>query len=66
MKQMNERVTLLLEKRRQEIEAGNLETHTKKELVETKSITDQFNNIFSDVLAIYNVSKEYQLEHPSK
>lgn len=66
MKQMNERVTLLLEKRRQEIAVGNLETHTKKELVETKSITDQFNNIFSDVLAIYNVSKEYQLEHPSK
>lgn len=66
MKQMNERVTLLLEKRRQEIEAGNLETHTKKDLVETKSITDQFNNIFSDVLAIYNVSKEYQLEHPPK
>lgn len=66
IKQMNEKVGLLLEKRRSEIATGELETPTKKELVETKSITDQFNNIFSDVLAIYNVSREYHAEHSTK
>lgn len=66
IKQMNERVATLLEKRKAEIVAGTLETATKKELVETKSITDQFNNIFSDVLAIYLVCKEYNLDNTAK
>ena len=66
IKKMNEKVGLLLEKRRAEIALADLETQTKKELVETKSVIDQFNNIFSDVLAIYNVSKEYHAEHATK
>lgn len=49
---LNEQATILLEKRRQEITLGNLETPTKEILVEVKSVIDQFNyiyNIASDI-----------------
>ena len=59
LRKMNKNVNLLLEKRKTEIAEGNLETITKKELVETKSVTDQFNYIFGDAAAIYTLCREY-------
>lgn len=59
LRKMNKNVNLLLEKRKAEITEGKLETITKKELVETKSVTDQLNYIFSDAAVIFTLSREY-------
>lgn len=48
----------LLEKRKQEVQAGFLETNTKNLLVQTKSVTDQFNYIYSIATDIYKVSRD--------
>jgi uncharacterized membrane protein YccC len=55
LKALNEKISALVEKRKAEIANGQLETATKKELVETKSVADQFNYIFSDVAVISKV-----------
>ncbi len=52
---LNEKISALVEKRKTEIANGQLETATKKELVETKSVADQFNYIFSDIAVISKV-----------
>jgi uncharacterized membrane protein (TIGR01666 family) len=62
IKHMNEMVQVLLDKRKFEIADGYLETATKKELVETKSVTDQFNFIFSNAAVIYKISSEHNAE----
>lgn len=51
----------LLEKRKQELLNGELETPTKKLLVQVKSITDQFNFIYSVSAEIYKSCKEINL-----
>jgi uncharacterized membrane protein YccC len=62
LKRQNDKVMELLEMRKKEIEAGLLETPLKKELVETKSVTDQFNYIFSDATVIYKICSEHEAE----
>ncbi len=62
LKIINEKVNELLEKRKMEIAEGDLETPTKKELVETKSVTDQFNYIFSDAADIFKICREHDAE----
>jgi len=62
LKRLKDKVNELLELRKIEIEAGLLETPLKKELVETKSVTDQFDFIFSDATAIYKVCSEHLAE----
>jgi uncharacterized membrane protein (TIGR01666 family) len=57
---MNEDVMTLIEKRKAEILAGQLETPTKKILVDTKSVTDQFNYVISDASTIYKICREYK------
>ncbi len=47
----------ILKKRKEEVSIGILETETKKELVATKSITDQFIFIYSLVKDMTKVSK---------
>ena len=44
---LNENAAMLLRKRQEEILKGELETETKKLLVQVKSVVDQFNYIFS-------------------
>jgi uncharacterized membrane protein (TIGR01666 family) len=46
LNKLNEQALLLLEKRKQEIILGNLETDTKELLVEVKSVIDQFNYVY--------------------
>lgn len=62
LRDLEEKVAALVEKRKTEILQGQLETATKKELVETKSVTDQFNYIFSDAAVIYKISLEHDKE----
>jgi uncharacterized membrane protein YccC len=62
LKRLNEKVQELLEKRKLEIAEGQLETPAKKQLVETKSVTDQFNYIFSDAKVIYKICNEHENE----
>jgi uncharacterized membrane protein (TIGR01666 family) len=62
LKTLNEKIAALVEKRKTEIANGQLETITKKELVEAKSVTDQFNYIFSDVAVICKLASEHERE----
>jgi uncharacterized membrane protein (TIGR01666 family) len=55
-------INSLVEKRKAELINGQLETPTKKELVETKSVTDQFNYILSDASVIYKLCVEHDTE----
>lgn len=56
------RLATLVEKRKAEIEAGMLETAVKNELVEVKSIVDQFNYILNDAKALYKIVVEHYRE----
>jgi len=58
LKKMNEFAREILEKRKEEIAHGKLETETKKTLVEVKSVIDQFNYIYGIAAAISKVSKD--------
>lgn len=49
---LNERVSVLLEKRKQELEQGLLETATIRPLVDLKSIVDQFDLIYNAAIDI--------------
>lgn len=60
LKPINEMANALLHARKEEIAAGNLETALKKELVDTKSVIDQFNFIHSNASVLYKLSKEYR------
>jgi len=56
---LQEKINSLVDKRRSEISQGQLETATKRELVEAKSVTDQFNYILSDATVIYKLCTEH-------
>ncbi len=58
LKMINQYSQELLEKRKVEIQAGILESATKKRLVEVKSVTDQFNYIFGIAASISKSSHE--------
>ncbi len=62
LKYINEKVLNLLSKRKIEIAEGKLETSLKKELVETKSVIDQFNFIYRNAAGIYKISSEHDAE----
>ena len=62
LKQLNEKVQQLLDKRKIEITEGQLETAAKKQLVETKSITDQLNFIHSNASAIFKISSTHDAD----
>lgn len=59
---LQEMINNLVGKRKAELMNGQLETDTKKELVETKSVTDQFNFILSDAQVIYKLCVEYETD----
>jgi uncharacterized membrane protein YccC len=62
LRSLNEQTEILMEKRRQELQGGFLETTTKKLLIQTKSVTDQFNYIYSIATDINKVSSGIELE----
>jgi uncharacterized membrane protein (TIGR01666 family) len=59
---LQEMINNLVEKRMTEVMNRQLETPTKKELVETKSVTDQFNYILSDATVIYKLCMEHDAD----
>jgi uncharacterized membrane protein (TIGR01666 family) len=59
--QLYEEVNILLETRRQELRAGQLETGTKKTLSEMKSIVDQFKFIFKIAAELEKLSASVEL-----
>jgi uncharacterized membrane protein (TIGR01666 family) len=59
---INEQTEILMEKRRQELHGGLLETDTKNLLIQTKPVTDQFNYIYSIASDINKVSREINVE----
>lgn len=58
LKKLNEYAAGLLDKRKDEILKGELETETKRKLVQVKSVIDQFNYIYSVAAEIYKSCKE--------
>lgn len=62
LKQLNGQVDALLQARKAEINSGALETQTKKELVEAKSVSDQFNFLHSNAASIYKLAREHDAE----
>ncbi len=62
LKLINEKVQQLLDIRRQEITDGELETTIKKQLVETKSVTDQLNFIYSNAASLAKISSTHDAD----
>lgn len=58
LRTLNTHAEVLMQKRKQEVEQGFLETDTKHLLVQTKSVTDQFNYIYTIAADIYKVCKK--------
>lgn len=59
---LNEEVNIILEKRKQELKQGLLETDTKKELLELKSVVDQFNFVHNIAIDIQKVCSKIQVQ----
>ena len=59
--QLYEEVNILLERRREELRAGQLETTTKKKLSEFKSIVDQFKFIYKISAELEKVTRTLEL-----
>jgi uncharacterized membrane protein YccC len=61
LRMLYEEVNILLERRREELRAGQLETATKKKLSELKSIIDQFKFIYKIAAEIKKVTLTLEL-----
>ncbi|RYY69216.1 MAG: hypothetical protein EOO13_10170 [Chitinophagaceae bacterium] len=66
LRKVNEGVSVLVDKRKEEVAKGELETPTKRVMVDSKSVVDQFNYIFSDAAAITKISADYNNEMDEK
>lgn len=59
LRKVNDAVAQLIQKRTAELAAGQMETPTKRLLIETQSVTDQFNYIHADAAAMHKVVQRY-------
>ncbi|RYY45399.1 MAG: hypothetical protein EOO06_16590, partial [Chitinophagaceae bacterium] len=66
LRKVNEALSSLVAKRQAEVGRGELETPTKRVMVDSKSVIDQFNYIFSDAAAISKISSDYNKEMNEK
>lgn len=62
LRTLNERANKLLQKRKQELEQGLLETSTRRSLFDLKSIADQFNLIFNVAADLNKISKTFKMD----
>ncbi len=62
LRMLNDRVDTLLEKRKQELEHGLLETPTRRPLFDVKSIVDQFNLIFNVAIDINKIAQTLKID----
>lgn len=61
LRQLNDKVNKLLQKRKEEIQQGQLETSTKTTLFDLKSVVDQLNLIYNVVGDINKISKSMSI-----
>jgi uncharacterized membrane protein YccC len=62
LRKLNEHSNQLLQKRREELEKGMLETSTRKRLFDLKSIVDQFNLIYNVAVDLNKITQTLKIE----
>ena len=62
LRKLNERVNHLMQKRREELQQGKLETATRKPLFDLKSIVDQFNLIYNVAIDLNKITQNLKIE----
>lgn len=62
LRKLNEQANQLLQKRKQELQQGLLETSTRKLLLDVKSIVDQFNLIYNVVVDLNKITQTLKIE----
>ena len=62
LRKLNEQANALLQKRKQELQEGHLETSTRKSLFDLKSIVDQFNLIYNVAADLNKIPQTLQLD----
>lgn len=62
MRKLNAKANELLQKRKEELQQGLIETATRKSLFNLKSIVDQFNLIYNVAVDIHKTSQVLQLD----
>ncbi|MCW3112616.1 MAG: hypothetical protein JWR18_1012 [Segetibacter sp.] len=62
LRKLNERVNHLLQKRKDELQQGLMETSTRKPLFDLKSIVDQFNLIYNVAVDLNKITQTLKIE----
>lgn len=62
LRQLNDKVNLLLKKRKEELQQGLMETSTRKPLFDLKSIVDQFNLIYNVGIDLNKITQTLKIE----
>ncbi len=62
LRKLNDRVNSLMQKRKEELQQGLLETSTIKPLVDLKSIVDQFNLIYNVAIDVNKITQTLKIE----
>lgn len=62
LRKLNDRVNSLMQKRKDELEHGQMETSTRKLLFDLKSIVDQFNLIYNVAVDLNKITQTLKIE----
>jgi hypothetical protein len=62
LRTVNEQADTMLQKRKQELEQGLLDTSTRRSLADLKSIVDQFNLIFNVAVDINKITQTLKID----
>lgn len=62
LRTLNEQADTMLQKRKQELEQGLLDTSTRRSLADLKSIVDQFNLIFNVTVDIIKITQTLKID----
>jgi uncharacterized membrane protein YccC len=62
LRKLNEKVSLLMNKRKEELQQGLMETSTRKSLFDLKSIVDQFNLIYNIAVDLNKITQTLKIE----
>ncbi|GEO10322.1 FUSC family protein [Segetibacter aerophilus] len=62
LRKLNDRVNQLMQKRKEELQQGQMETSTRKLLFDLKSIVDQFNLIYNVAVDLNKITQTLKIE----
>jgi Ribonuclease G/E len=62
LRKLNERVNHLMQKRKEELQQGQMESSTRKPLFDLKSIVDQFNLIYNVAVDLNKITQTLKIE----